>query len=126
MLNQTASGAQLRSHHMPPSAEAVLEDSLAWYRKHAWAARWAYHFVEVAILVVGSLIPTVTAFGDRPKTTAMLGASIVILAGLRPIFRWQDDWLRFTEACAQLVTERELFRFRVGDYEHEDRDRRLV
>jgi len=56
----------------------------------------------------------------------LLSAALVILSGLRAIFHWHDDWIRFTEACAQLVTARDLHRFQVGRYGSAARDQILI
>ncbi len=59
--------------------------------------------------------------------TAVLGAAVVVLAGLRQIFHWHENYVRFTNACLALKTERR--RYEVGDKPNDDeltRDKNLV
>lgn len=116
----------MRVEDVHPSAAEILTESLDWYKRHAWRARVLYHLDEVAILVFAALVPAATALKYSSSVTVLLGTAVVILTGLRPIFRWRDDWVRFTEASMQLITELELYRFRVGYYEAADRDQRLI
>jgi hypothetical protein len=80
---------------------AILDAQFAWYRTHAVSAGVRYKVLEIALLVVAALVPVTTVVTDR-WVTALLGAVVVVLTGLRSIFTWQDDWLRFTETWQQL------------------------
>jgi hypothetical protein len=87
---------------MPPDDPlAILEQRYAWYRSHAVSAGLRYKVLEISVLVAAALIPVTTVVTDR-WVTALLGAVVVVLTGLRSIFTWQEDWLRFTEAWQQL------------------------
>ena len=87
----------------PPDDDplAILDQQYTWYRGHAVSAGMRFKVLEIALLVVAALIPVSTVVTDR-WVTAVLGAVVVVLTGLRSIFTWQDDWLRFTEAWQQL------------------------
>jgi hypothetical protein len=80
---------------------AILETQYAWYRGHAVSAGMRYKALEITLLVAAALIPVSTVVTDR-WVTALLGAVVVVLTGVRSIFSWQEDWLRFTEAWQQL------------------------
>jgi hypothetical protein len=87
----------------PPDDDplALLDQQYTWYRGHAVSAGVRYKVLEITLLVVAALVPVSTVVTDR-WVTALLGAIVVVLTGLRSIFSWQDDWLRFTEAWQQL------------------------
>ena len=57
----------------------------------------------------------------------MLGGIVVVLTGLRQVFRWPENYVRFTWACQTLKQERR--RYDVGEAPYDDpalRDRRLM
>ena len=56
------------------------------------------------------------------RTSAILGAVIVPLTGSRQIFRWRDNWLRFTAACSALASERVLYVTKADEYAGDERD----
>jgi Protein of unknown function (DUF4231) len=56
----------------------------------------------------------------------VLGGAVVVLTGLRTVFHWRENWLRFSAACGQLETARQLYAQRTGNYAGSDRDAALV
>jgi Protein of unknown function (DUF4231) len=77
-------------------------------------------------LAVAASIPATAAFTADRRVPAVLGAFVVVLTGLRCIFRWRDSWTRFTEAYLQLETARQLYLARAGIYAADDRNTKLV
>jgi hypothetical protein len=95
--------------HTPPGEPLELLDTqYGWYRSRAIRAGQLYKVLEVALLVFAALVP-VSAVVTESWVTALIGAVVVVLTGLRSIFSWQDDWLRFTEAWQQLAFARTLY-----------------
>jgi hypothetical protein len=94
----------------PPPGEPLelLDVQYAWYRSRAVRAGKLYKALEVTLLVFAALVP-VSAVVTQSWVTALLGAVVVVLTGLRSIFSWHDDWLRFTEAWQQLAFARMLY-----------------
>jgi hypothetical protein len=97
-----------------------------WYVDAAKRARRLYYTVETALLVTAAIIPAVASFTPDHRLLAGLGVTVVIVTGLRQIFRWHENWMRFTEASVQLITERELYKAHAANYAPDDRDVRLV
>jgi hypothetical protein len=91
----------------PPPGEPLelLDTQYGWYRSRAIRAGQLYKALEVSLLVFAALVP-VSAVITEPWVTALIGAVVVVLTGLRSIFSWQEDWLRFTEAWQQLAFAR--------------------
>ena len=109
-----------------PTPLAVLEKSSRYYEKQAWYAKTRYHWSEILLLLVAAAIPASTAFTSDQRVPAALGALVVVLAGLRSVYRWHEDWLRFTEALVQLETAKQLYIHCASPYDGEDRDALLV
>jgi hypothetical protein len=95
---------------------ALLDAQYTWYRSHAVRAGQRHKVLEVTLLVFAALVP-VSAVVTEPWVTALIGAIVVVLTGMRSIFSWQEDWLRFTEAWQQLQFARTLYVNRLPPYD---------
>jgi hypothetical protein len=119
-----------RRRHNRPSEESsaidIADKSFNWYARHAREARRDVRMSELALLITGAMIPTSTALTDDARVPALLGALVVILTGLRPIFHWNDNWLRFTEACIELETQRRFYLQGIEPYNGADKDTLLI
>jgi hypothetical protein len=106
----------------------LADDSYNWYRDHAMRSRRNYRIVEIALLVVGAAIPTSAAVvSDDATIPAILGGAVVVLTGFRPLFHWQDNYLRFSAAREAVEAERR--RYNTGTPPYQDartRDQRLA
>ncbi|MEV0594976.1 DUF4231 domain-containing protein [Nonomuraea cavernae] len=88
----------------------IANNSYAWYRRAAIKARRFYRISETAQLFVSASIPIVALLVPGDATVpAMLGAFLVILTGMKSIFRWHDDYLRFSAAREAVEAERRLY-----------------
>src|SRR5689334_16827400 len=103
----------------PPPGDPLelLDVQYGWYRSRAIRAGKLYKALEVTLLVFAALVP-VSAVVTESWVTALIGAVVVVLTGLRSIFSWQDDWLRFTEAWQQLAFARTLYVNGMPPYEN--------
>jgi hypothetical protein len=111
------------------SAQAALDyldESARWYTDAARRAKWGVFAGDTAVLIVAASIPVAATFTKDQRVPAVLGAVVVVLTGLRSIFRWRDSWTRFTEAYLQLETARQLYLARAGIYAKDDRAVRLM
>jgi hypothetical protein len=109
-----------------PHCLAVWQKSFDYYKKQAWQAKTGYRVSETAILIVAAAIPASAAFtGDR-RIPAVLGAVTVVLTGVRQVFRWRENWQRFTTTCALLQNEYDFYVVGDDKYADENRDQRLV
>jgi hypothetical protein len=89
---------------------SIANGSYAWYRTAAIRSRRKYRISETAILIFSAAIPATAAVNPHNAiTAAVLGAIVVILAGLRAIFHWQDNYLRFSGAREAIEAERRLY-----------------
>ena len=70
------------------------------------------------VLVVSAAIPASAVLVPNDSTVAaLLGAVVVILAGLRAVFHWQDNYLRFSGAREAVEAERRLYHTSAVPYE---------
>ena len=91
-------------------AMSLADDSYAWYRGAAIRSRRLYKVSEIAVLVVSSAIPAVgVIWPDSAMAPALLGVVVVILSGLRAIFHWQENYLRFSGAREAIEAQRRLY-----------------
>ncbi|MGJ5892343.1 DUF4231 domain-containing protein [Streptomyces niveiscabiei] len=112
----------------PGYAMALADASYDWYREAAAKARKYYRISECLQIVFGAAIPVAAVLspGDA-KVPAVLGGLVVVLTGLRSVFHWQDDYLRFSQAREAIEAERRLYRTGGEPYdEPASRDRRLA
>jgi hypothetical protein len=85
----------------------LANESYEWYKTHAIRSRKSFTLLETSILLLGAAIPTSAALAqDSTTVPAILGAGVVILSGLRGIFHWQDNYIRFSRAREAVEAER--------------------
>ena len=111
---------------MTGSALDYLNESAGWYTRAAGRARVLFFATETLVLVVAAAIPVAAAFSGDRRTPAILGAVVVVITGLRSVFRWRDSWTRFTGAFLELETARQLYLAGAAPYASDDRDVRLM
>lgn len=109
-------------------AEGLADASYEWYRSHAIRSRRLHRVVEIGVLVIGAAIPTAAVIApDVTKLPAVLGALIIVCSGLRSIFHWQENFVRFSQAREAVEAERRSYRLRSAPYGDEaTRDRELA
>lgn len=74
----------------------------------------------------GILVPAVLA-SSNAEVPAVLGGVVVVIIGLRSVFHWQDDYLRFSEAREAVEAERRLYYTGAEPYaDPETRDQALA
>jgi hypothetical protein len=94
----------------PAYAMTIANGSYDWYRAHAIRSRRAFRISETSLLIFSAAIPASAAVKPHNAITpAILGAIVVILAGLRAVFHWQDNYLRFSGAREAVEAERRLY-----------------
>jgi uncharacterized protein DUF4231 len=96
----------------------LADASYEWYRTHAVRSRRNFKISETVLIVVAAAVPTsAVLLPDDTTVPAILGAVIVVLTGLRSIFHWQDNFLRFSGAREAVEAERRLYITRAKPYD---------
>ncbi len=94
----------------PGYAMELANESYRWYQIHANQSRLFYKISESVLLVVAAAIPTSAVMTRHNATVpAILGAVVVVLTGLRSVFHWHDNYLRFSGAREAVEAERRLY-----------------
>lgn len=109
-------------------ALSVANASYDWYKNAAIRARRSHRSSATLIQAIAASIPVAAVVSPTEAIIpAILGAIIVILSGLRAIFRWQENYLRFSGAREAVEAERRLYHMKTDRYSnHETRDNELV
>lgn len=96
----------------------VASDSYDWYRSRAILCRRSYKLLEVSLISVTAAIPVVAAITrEAGLISAILGAVATILAGLRGIYRWQENFVRYSVAREAVEAERRSFTVGTAPYD---------
>lgn len=96
----------------------LANGSYEWYQYAAIRSRRAYRISETAILVISAAIPASAAIQNDARLSAVLGAVIVILSGLRTVFHWHDNYLRFNGAREAIEAQRRLYHTGAKPYDN--------
>lgn len=98
----------------------IADNSFAWYRVAAIRARRLYRASEFGIILVSALVPLSVAIQpENGILPAALGSVVVVIAGLRSVFHWHENYLRFSHARETVEAERRRFNTRTGPYANE-------
>jgi Protein of unknown function (DUF4231) len=91
-------------------ALTLANNSYEWYRSAAIRSRYFYRLSETVVLIVSAAIPASAAIAPGNSVVpAILGSVVVVLSGLRAVFHWQDNYLRFSGAREAVEAERRLY-----------------
>ena len=106
----------------------VADGSYDWYRTAAIRSRRAHRISETSVLVISAAIPVSAVIAvDNAVAPAILGGFVVVASGLRAIFHWHENYLRFSGAREAVEAQRRLYRTEAPPYEQpETRDQMLA
>jgi uncharacterized protein DUF4231 len=106
----------------------LADGSYQWYRTAAIRSRRNHRVWSVASLVFAAAIPVAAAISPKNAIVpAILGAIIVIVTGLRALFHWEENYLRFSGAREAVEAERRLYHTGASPYDHpETKDQTLA
>jgi hypothetical protein len=113
----------------PPGQDphlAYARQQRDWYAQHAPLARIGYQLLEIVVIALGASVPVAVALDADVGVTAVLGAGVVLAAGVRSVFRWQENWIGFIDAQIQLDDEIALYEFGDAPYDDAGRGERLA
>jgi hypothetical protein len=109
-------------------AIGLADSSYEWYKTASIRSRRAHRVSAVMVQVIAASIPVfVVVAPTLPYIPAVLGAMIVVISGLRSIFSWQENYLRFSGAREAVEAERRLYHTQAKPYDDpEARDQALA
>lgn len=102
----------------PTYAMTIANGSYDWYRTRAIRSRTYFRISESSLLIISAAVPATAAIEPHNAIPpAILGAIVVILSGLRGVFHWQDNYLRYSGAREAVEAERRLYRTGAKPYD---------
>ncbi|MFK4085184.1 DUF4231 domain-containing protein [Kribbella sp. NPDC020789] len=88
----------------------IADGSYEWYRTHAIRSRQYYKCTETLTVLTSAAIPISGLIGvGSVVIPSLIGAVVFILVGLRSIFHWHENYLRFSQAREAIEAERRSF-----------------
>jgi hypothetical protein len=116
-------------HHKDgSSAMYVADGSYNWYKRAAIRSRRCFRASEVVTIAASASIPIcAVVFSEATVIAAILGGVVIISTGLRTLFHWQENYLRYSRAREAVEAERRRYKFGSKPYDSpNERDGRLV
>ncbi len=112
--------------------EDRLEGQRKWHSDKASLNKNRYQLVEMITIIAGATIPVINVidfeFINEPSIrflSALIGAIIVVAAGLSKLFKFQENWINYRTLSETLKREQEFYRYEVGDYDARSDQKRL-
>jgi hypothetical protein len=109
-------------------ALGIADASYRWYVIASKRSRRAHRIADVGAVLISASIPVVVVIAPGlPAITAVLGAVLVVIAGVRAIYHWSENYLRFSRAREEVEEQRRLFHVWAAPYDDPaTRDEELV
>jgi hypothetical protein len=105
----------------------LADDSYKWYKAHAIRSRKSYKATEVLLILTSAAIP-VSGLIDSGGALlpSLIGAIVFVLVGLRSIFHWHENYLRFSQAREAVEAERRSFHIGIEPYDDPARRAKIL
>jgi hypothetical protein len=99
---------------------------IGWYEQNAPYQRKMYYAAEIAVILLSMAIPAATALGAGSDTAAVLGSLVVVVGGLRHLYRWGENWIRSSKTLIDLQAEVTKWSEGIPPYENTPANSELV
>ncbi|WP_197523414.1 DUF4231 domain-containing protein [Actinokineospora pegani] len=97
----------------------IADNSYNWYLIRSIRTRRSHRLAEIVLLFLSASIPaSVVIIPEWPWIPAVTGVGIVMLSGLKSIFNWHENYLRFSRARESIEAERRLFKMSLPPYDN--------
>ncbi|MBV1851571.1 DUF4231 domain-containing protein [Catellatospora tritici] len=103
-----------------------VTERLSWYQRQVSKQRRGNYLLEGTTVVLAAGIPAAAALGAATTVTAVLGALVAILAGLRQLLRPGENWIRSSGTLIALQREAVLWSAGNAPYDGNRPDAALV
>ena len=103
-----------------PYVQRRLEEQREWHSREATRNKVCFYAAEIATLLAGAGVPIVAVAVANPLhariLSAVLGAVVLVAAGLAKLMKFQENWLQYRAVAEALAREREFYTAKTGDY----------
>jgi len=108
-----------------------LEDQIGWYDRKSKASQRMFKGLRLAEIILAALIPlvaglTADSIWSWSTLTALLGASVAILAAVLALYQYQEHWIEYRTTSESLKKEKYLFLTKTEPYNGENAFETLV
>jgi hypothetical protein len=99
-------------------AVKIANGSYEWYKAAAIRSRRLYKVFESLLIIVSAAVPLAALIAPGNSVIpGSLGALVVVITGLRAVFHWQENYLRFSAAREAVEAERRLYWTQANPYD---------
>lgn len=111
--------------------EKRIDIQREWHSNKAALNKNKYYAIEIIVLISGALIPVINVASVIPNNlvrllSALLAAIGVLSAGIGKLYKFHETWLNYRAVAEALKREKEFFINKVGDYNSEQPEKKLV
>ncbi len=103
-----------------------VQERLGWYSRQVTRQRIMNYTLEGVTVVVAASIPAAAALGAPTSVTAVLGALVAVLAGLRQLVRPGESWIRASATLVAMQREAVVWSAGAAPYDAERAETILV
>jgi hypothetical protein len=104
-------------HDNDTYAIKIADESYGWYKSHAIRSRRLHKGTESFLIATSAAIPVAALVAPGNSIVpGVLGAIVGIVSGLRAVFHWQENYLRYSAAREAVERERRLYYTRAKPY----------
>jgi hypothetical protein len=103
-----------------------VQERLRWYSAQVRRQRIGNYTLEGVTVALAAGIPAAVALGAPGAVTAVLGALVAVLAGLRQLIRPGENWIRSSATLVALQREAVVWSAGAAPYDGERPDVLLV
>lgn len=104
--------------------EQRLDDQIDWYDRRSLAAQRWFKRLRLMEIVCAAAIPVLASFADDHAVIAplmgILGAVVVVLAGVLSLQQYQERWVEYRTTAETLKHEKYLYRTGTDPYGGDD------
>ena len=110
--------------------ENRLDHQIQWYDNKSMICQKRFKLIRVLEILFAALIPLLSIFPDERHivkiTIAVLGTTIVVLAGIKGLNKYQELWIAYRTTAETLKHHKYLFEAKAQPYDKKDAFQRLV
>jgi hypothetical protein len=102
-----------------------LEDQIKWYDKKSIFNQSLFKILKIVEIVISASIPLIIIFKDLcpfiiNSVIALIGVSIVIIASISSLYKFQENWVEYRTTCEILKHHKYLFLTKTEPYNNDD------
>ena len=101
-----------------------VDNQIEWYDKKSQAAQKWYKRLQIAEIILASLIPLLSGFSTYNKYVAFVvggfGAIIAIIESISKLNKYHENWIQYRATCEMLKYQKYLYLTKSSPYNDND------